>query len=109
MKTWQWISFGVAVTVVFWLLLAPAYSAPPGGGVTLPCNTRDHVQKVLEKHGEFPAHAGVTKQGALLEVFVNPETGLWSIVVHVSEVKACLVEVGDGWHKRTLAEEGPET
>lgn len=63
------------------------------------CNTYENVNKLLgaEKYQEVVVAAGVSTSGRLVEIYLNEETGGFSIVSTSADKTSCLVLAGDGF------------
>lgn len=51
---------------------------------------------LTEKYGEAVVWVGNQSPAAILELWVNPETGTWTIVQYQASGNACMVVSGDG-------------
>ena len=59
------------------------------------CAPREAVTHMLEtNHGERQQWRGLDANGMMVEVFANPETGTWTILVSGPEGASCLVAHG---------------
>lgn len=93
----------IATTALAALLACPAYAAPN-------CAPRDNVIERLEgRYGESRQGIGVARQGAVMEIFANTETGSWTIVVTLPTGMACLVATGQSYENlsETVVEGDP--
>jgi hypothetical protein len=70
------------------MIAAPAAAAPV-------CGPREAIQRVLvERYGETPRAAGLTPEGALMEVY-GAETGSWSLTVTAPDAsQTCVIGAG---------------
>ena len=63
-----------------------------------PCADRATVVDALTgDYGERAQGFGLTRTGELMEVFANPETGSWSIVITTPDGSSCFGSVGDNF------------
>jgi len=59
------------------------------------CEPRLKALKILtEKYGETLVAYGLNFQGKLIEIYRNPETKTWTILVSISKERSCLMDVG---------------
>jgi len=71
------------------------------------CNPRDVAyQKLKDLHGESRWGQGVNGRGTLVEIWVNRETGSWSVLWSKPDGLVCVVDVGVGWTTRDGADSG---
>ena len=79
--------------------MARAHGADgPQMTVTRQCAPPDKVHKrLITKYEESVFGAGVASNGKLVSVYVNDETGTFTIVVTNPGGLACMVIGGDGW------------
>ena len=76
---------------------ALAFSGPAWGEQTV-CDLRYKVvEQLASNYDEAVSASGISSAGALVEVFENPKTGTWTIIVTAPGGPACLVDAGDGW------------
>jgi hypothetical protein len=70
------------------LMAAPALAAPV-------CAPRDVIHQVLtERYGETPRVAGLTPEGALMEVY-GSDAGTWSVTVTAPDAsQTCVIGAG---------------
>lgn len=62
------------------------------------CGPRDVIVKTLaEEYREQPIGAGLSRQGPLVTIFANPETGSWTAVAAFPDGSACIMDTGEGW------------
>ena len=54
-------------------------------------------EQLTKRYGETIWFDAVTSSGGLLEVYINMETGQWTIVVSNTRMYTCLITTGDGW------------
>jgi hypothetical protein len=76
----------IALALIF--LAAPVVAAPV-------CAPRDVIQRVLvDRYGETPRVAGLTPDGALMEVY-GSEAGSWSVTVTAPDAsQTCVIGAG---------------
>ena len=67
----------------------------------------DFEAQLVEKYQERPVYRGVTRGGALLQVFVSKSGETWTIAVQLPNGLACLLSAGEAW--RALDDAGAET
>lgn len=73
-------------------------AAPQGPTGQTRCDLHGNILDYLaERWGEAPVAMGVSNQGGLVEVIVNPKTGSWTIVVTAPGGASCIVSAGQGW------------
>lgn len=91
------------------ILLTTVITATSATGVSAQssCNPRDVAyQKLDELHGERRWGQGVNGRGTLVELWVNPETGSWSVLWSKPDGPVCIVDVGTGWTSRDQSSSG---
>lgn len=83
---------------------------PPPASAQQACPPREEVIDLLEgKYGEQAIGRGLSLDGkGLAELFVNEETGTWSIVVTDTNGRSCIVGGGEAWQKLLPSPESPE-
>ena len=90
----------VATWFMIFFLMLLADPLPANAEVTqltsqVQCAPRGEVVAGLTgNYGEVPAAQGNTP-GTLMEVYVNPDTGTWTIVVSYPDGKTCMLASGD--------------
>lgn len=52
---------------------------------------------LAERYQETPSGRGLASDGSAVEVFSNPETGSWSILVTMPNGISCMVASGQSW------------
>lgn len=93
--------FGAAVLFLGLGILPAAADAQPQ------CGLRDDVlQTLATRYQEFPIHAGLTHNGAMLEVVATESGSTWSIVLTGYDGITCLVAAGEGWRVSPQPEAG---
>lgn len=61
------------------------------------CDTRDGLVTILEtQYGETPAAIGTVGGAYVMEMFANPETGTWTVVLTQANGTACGITSGNG-------------
>lgn len=69
------------------------------------CDTHDGMTAHLaNKYGETPAAVGTTGARYIMELFVNIETGTWTVVLTQADGTACGVAAGENFEKQAPAE-----
>ncbi len=62
------------------------------------CRDSDTLHDYLTlKYGEVVVNNGITGGGGLLEVYVNLDTGKWSLVLRLTDGTSCLMGYGENW------------
>lgn len=59
------------------------------------CGTPETAERVVKEHGEIQLGEGISKNGVPLSIWVNPETGTYSVFVHRPDGIVCMVDAGD--------------
>lgn len=83
--------------------LAPPASAQSGArpGADVPCGERDAIVAALERrYAEMPVARGIENNGELIQVFVSPRTGTWTILATRTDGVSCVLAVGDHFEAR---------
>ena len=79
-------------------LVAAFLLVPPSVAAQVECAPRATALAALaEGYGEQVIGGGIDSRGPLLEVFVNPETGTWTLLVTSPDGRSCIAAEGDGW------------
>jgi hypothetical protein len=60
-------------------------------------------RQLAEKYGEQRAFHGLSASGAMVEVWVNPDTGSYTAIRVLPNGKACLVDAGEAGTTVALA------
>lgn len=55
------------------------------------------LAQLAQRFNETPVGVGVTAQGSVVELFVSPAGGTWTIVVTLPSNTSCLVGAGESW------------
>ncbi len=64
------------------------------------CNPRNQVlDQLADRYKEAPVAAGVTNQGALVEVLATGDGKTWTIIVTTPQGQSCIVAAGEGWRQ----------
>ena len=68
-----------------------------------PCGPRETLMRELAKtYGEAPSGRGLTREGALLELF-SSDRGTWTMVLSSADGRACVLAAGERWRATPLA------
>lgn len=81
------------------LALAPviALYGPPSAA-QMACGPRaDIVRQLEDRYGEARQGMGLGGPASIFEVWVNLETGTWTILKTYTNGVACIFAAGDGW------------
>lgn len=63
-----------------------------------PCSPRAATEADLAaRHGERPVGQGLSTNGYVLRLMVNPETGSWTALGLTPNGQACLLDAGESW------------
>lgn len=105
-------SLSLATLLAIFLQIVTAGPAFPDGGhggapiagpadrARLPnCGPREKALEVLERHGEKQVGHGVGSGGGLVELYANPETGSWSLLISPNPRISCMPTHGHGWRR----------
>lgn len=97
----RWLAIPAALGAAFHL--AGAAQAQPA------CGPRAQVLAWLAaSYREAPVAAGVSGQGALVEVLASPDGATWTILVTAPTGRTCVVGAGEGWRVLERAGEDPK-
>ena len=93
----DWVLF-IVLVFVFVLLATvnppPAFSNPMG----VHCEPREKIANTLAlKHQEFVTARGLTEGGLMIEVFSNPNTESWTLILTSPDKTACVGNIGGAW------------
>lgn len=86
----------LAAILLALMLSAAADADPPDQQ----CGPLEKIQELVGKYGEAPLASMASDKGPLW-LFVNPETGTFTIVAMVSAKAGCLLASGDGFRPLT--------
>ena len=72
--------------------MSPAIAEP----MQLPCDTFDNmVGEIVEGYNEAPLVAGVSGQGHIMQMFVNEESGTWTVLItNPVDGTTCIADFG---------------
>lgn len=92
-------------------LLATVFAALlPVSAQAVTCAPRPAViERMAAEYGEVLHGAGLSQNGAVIEVYASPETGTWTIVVTTPTGLTCVVAVGEAWSRIKLVPVGDPT
>lgn len=107
---WAIILFIAGCVVVAWVLaylvVTPAWPQAPG----MPCGDADKMAEHLTaKYGEQPAEVGVSPNGGLVVLFLNPETRTFTVMLRAPTGTACLAASGEDWEAKAATPLGQGT
>lgn len=82
------------------LAAALAVSMPVAASAQAPCGPLDQLAELLEReYGEAVHSEGLADSGAIMQLWANPETGSWSIVIILPDGLACLPAAGSAYSR----------
>lgn len=55
------------------------------------------AQQLNKQYGETLTAAGVDANGAMVQVYSNPESGSWTIAISIPNGPTCIISSGEGW------------
>lgn len=84
-------------------------AAAPAAAHPLNCVPRELAADRLDALGEARAAAGVTQNGNLAELWLDPETGTWTIFFSTPDGIACQVMSGAAWQEAPEPQQGDDT
>lgn len=94
----------ILLAAVMVLIASSAYAQRVGQV----CGPREQMASGLQKqYGEIVSSIGIDRGGRLVEVYVNPSTRTWSLVITTPGGPSCLVSAGEAWDR--LDPKAPET
>ena len=82
-----------------------SWTTPVSAAERRPCAEHDvALETLMDKFAEAPAAAGLSANGALLEVLTKPDGGTWTILMTEAGGQSCIIAAGEGWtwRKRPL-------
>lgn len=85
-------AFAAAASMAAFFMAAPA--AADEAGCT---GNAEMVAALAAKYGESRAGYGIGNRGALIEIYVNDESGSWTLVVTSATGVSCAVIAGQLW------------
>src|SRR5690606_12946845 len=67
------------------------------------CSTRDQMVSMLAKSfQEAPTAVGMVDSDAVVEIFVSPDHGTWTILASDPAGNSCIISAGEGWQESPL-------
>ena len=76
----------------------------------MPCGDADKMAAHLTtKYGEHPAGGGVSPNGGMVVLFLNPETRTFTIMLRSANGTACLAASGEDWEAKAATPTGQGT
>jgi hypothetical protein len=73
------------------------------------CGKREAIIKQLDgDYQEAPIGVGIARGGGLLEIWVNPDSGSWSLLVTVPGGATCLMSSGEDWRAAPKVDTDPQ-
>lgn len=64
------------------------------------CGEHTSIVSLLEKrYGETPRGIGLVSDRGVMQVFVSPEKGTWTILMTNAQGQSCLLAAGKGWEE----------
>jgi len=94
------------------IAIALALILVPSLAMSATCGDRQRFLDALaSKYGETRHGAGLTENGAIIEVFASDLTGSWTIIITPTPGKSCIVATGQSYeiYTETLAPDGDPT
>ncbi len=89
---------GKLIVLLLVLVLAHTSWSSVASAHAIACRDSDKLHDFLTlKHGEVVVHDGITSGGGLLEVYVNLDTGKWSLILRYTNGASCLIDYGENW------------
>lgn len=83
---------------------ALALSAAPALAQGMLCGDRDSMVKRLETgFGEAQQSYGLVNGRAVVEIWVSPDTGSFTILRTMSDGRSCIIAAGEAWRVKDLA------
>ncbi|ALF02069.1 MULTISPECIES: hypothetical protein [Salipiger] len=99
-----------ALAAMLFICALIAFCLVATAALAQPCFPRDDVLARLTKgYGEAPRAMGLTKGGALMEMFASDDSGTWSIVVTLPSGLTCLLDAGSHFQPIAAPPEGYPT
>jgi len=80
-------------------ITATAGLATTGGAAAEPlCGDRDMIaERLASEYGEVRHGAGMVGHGRIMEIFISPERGSWTILITHAGGPTCVVAAGESW------------
>lgn len=64
------------------------------------CSTRDQMVRMLaQTFQEAPTAIGMVDRDAVVEIFVSPDQGTWTILASDPAGNSCIISAGEGWQE----------
>jgi hypothetical protein len=80
----------------------------PANGQSACVERTEAASNLKKKFSEIPVSMGLSKQGALIEVFASP-AGTWSIIMTFPNGMSCIMAAGEAWEILRQQMAGAET
>lgn len=92
-----WALLGVIALLAVGAMLAPVRAQ--SSSIPVACTETQRVKASLSAVGERVMARGITANNAMVELWLNPSTRTFSVVVRLSNEASCLVISGDGFER----------
>lgn len=67
-------------------------------GAEVACGDHQEIaRRLASEYGEVRHGAGLVDSGRIIEIFVSPKQGSWTILVTHSEGPTCVIAAGEAW------------
>jgi hypothetical protein len=106
----SWARVAVLSALALALAAAVASTAFAQEGINRPpvCGTPAEMAAALEPYGERQHGTGITSNGTVLVLWLDPADGSWTLTERSpsNPAASCVVKAGEGWHERKPAAQG---
>lgn len=94
----------VRLSVIGAAAFAVSLAAAPAPAKAVVCmEHKTLVSYLSEKFGEHPHALGLVASSGVMEVYVSPKKGTWTIVMTSAQGVGCIIAAGDTWEDVRLA------
>lgn len=87
---------GAILTIVIAVILTLA--SITAAFAAAPCGQHDEMAAKLEEtYGESKSNAGMVNNDKVMEIYTNPTTGTWTVLITDAAGTSCMVAAGEIW------------
>lgn len=99
-----------ALAAMLFICALIAFCLVATAALAQPCAPRhDMLERLAEGYGEAPRAMGLTKGGALMEMFASADGDTWSLTVTLPSGLTCLLDAGSHFQPIAAPPEGGPT
>lgn len=87
------------LTLIGAAMLVAAVPSADAQAQSMRCGDRESViDRLQTKYGEVQRSVGLQQGRGIVEIFANPRSGSWTIIITTPEGKSCLMAAGEAFH-----------